>query len=414
MHTKLRTSRRWIARAVSVMSTLFAIAAALAGEVSASAAATSVVVKTVAEQVLSGELASLTLSGGAVLAVNGATRQIATSELVRISTPQQTWARRPGEAMLTLTDGGAILGHIVGGDEEFVHVGTRDLGKIELPLETLSAILMPIAYQETYRETAAWLEQTRHGSSDQDRVLLTNGDVVSGFVAAVTSEGLRFEGTLGSMVLSYRVVVAVRLANAEAPPLSGARVVISLRSSGRFTATECQWADGIVRVRMAQGADVRIEAERIVSLDFLGGRWEWLSDHQPISFEHTPMLALDWDMALNRNVLGEPILVAEERFQHGIGVHGRTRITYDLKGAYRELVTAFGIDDHSGPFADVDVSILVDGQRRFAQSGVRRGRLYGPVRVNVSRANRVELITDYGENGDMQDRFDWVEAALIR
>ncbi len=414
MHTKLNTTRRFIAGAVSVMPALFAMSAALAGEESSSAPATSVVVKTVEEQVLSGELASFTLSGGAVLVVNGATRQIATPELVRISTPQRTWARGPREAMFTLTDGGAVLGHVVGGDEEFVHVETRDLGKIELPLETLSAILMPIAYQEAYRETAAWLEQTRHGNSDQDCVLLTNGDVVSGFVAAVMSEGIRFEGAMGNMVLSHRVVVAVRLANAETPPVSGARVVVSLRSSGRFTATTCRWADGIVRVRMAQGAEVRIEAERIVSLDFLGGRWEWLSDHQPISFEHTPMLALEMNMAVDRNVLGDPIMVAKERFHHGIGVHGRTRITYDLKGAYRELVTAFGIDDHSGPFADVDVSILVDGQRRFAQFGVRRGRLHGPVRVDVSRANRVELVTDYGENGDMQDRFDWVEAALIR
>jgi len=414
MHAELSTTRRSIAGAASAMSALFAMSAALAGDVPNPVPPTSVVVKTIEEQVLSGELASFTSSGGAVLVVNGSAQQIATPELVRISTPQQTWARGPREAVLTLTDGGAVIGHIVGGDEEVVCVETRDLGKIELPLETLSTILTPLAYQDSYRETAVWLEQTRHGNSDQDRVLLTNGDVVSGFVAAVTSEGLRFEGTMGNTVLPHRVVVAVRLANAPTPLASGARVVVSLRSSGRFTATTCQWTDGILRVRMAHGADARIEAERIVSLDFLGGRWEWLSDHQPISFAHTPMLALDWDMALNRNVLGDPMLVANERFHRGIGVHGRTRITYDLKGAYRELVTQFGIDDSSGPLADVDVSILVDGQRRFAQFGVRRGRLHGPVRVDVSRANRVELVTDYGENGDIQDRFDWVEAALIR
>jgi len=414
MHAQLSTTRRWIARGGWVMSALFAVSATGAGAVPNPAPQTSVVVKTVEEQVLSGELVSVTSSGGAVVMVNGAARQIATPELVRISTPQQPWARGPREATLTLTDGDAVIGHIVGGDDEVVHVETRDLGKIALPLESLSTILTPVAYQDSYRETAAWLKQARRGNSDQDRVLLTNGDVVSGFVAGVTSEGLRFEGAMGSTVLSHRVVVAARFANAPALPASGERVVVTLRSSGRFTATGCHWTDGIVRVRMAHGEDVRIEAERVVSLDFLGGRWEWLSDHEPISFEHTPMLALDWDMALNRNVLGAAIVVADDRFYRGIGVHGRTRITYDLKGAYRELVTQFGIDDLSGPLADVDVSILVDGQRRFAQSSVRRGRLHGPVRVDVTHANRIELVTDFGENGDIQDRFDWVEAALIR
>ena len=202
MHTKLGTTRRLIVGAVSAMATLFAMTVARAGEESSAAPTTSVVVKTVEEQVLSGQLASFNLSSGAALVVNGVTRQIATPELVRISTPRQIWTRGPREAMLTLTDGGAVIGHIAGGDEEVVQVETRDLGKIELPLETLSAILMPNAYQETYRETAAWLEQARQGNSDQDRVLLTNGDVVSGFVAAIASDGIRFEGAMGKPMLS--------------------------------------------------------------------------------------------------------------------------------------------------------------------------------------------------------------------
>ncbi len=89
-------------------------------------------------------------------------------------------------------------------------------------------------------------------------------------------------------------------------------------------------------------------------------------------------------------------------------------LTYDLKGLYREFVTSFGIDDDSGPMADVAVAILVDGKRRFSRTNVRRGELFGPVRLDVTRANRIELIVDFGENGDLQDRFDWIEAALIR
>ncbi len=174
------------------------------------------------------------------------------------------------------------------------------------------------------------------------------------------------------------------------------------------------WRDATLKARLHAGPAVQIETQRVVALDFVGGLWEWLPSHRPISFEHTSMWGLDWAIAVDRNVLGEPMVVAGETFEHGIGVHGRTRITYDLRGRYRELVTQFGMDDHSGPFANIDVRILVDGQRRFAQPGVRRGTLFGPVRVDVTRANRVELVTDFGENGDIQDRFNWVETALIR
>jgi hypothetical protein len=159
---------------------------------------------------------------------------------------------------------------------------------------------------------------------------------------------------------------------------------------------------------------VRVEAERIVRIDVVGGRWEWLSAHTPISYQHTPMLSLGWEYVNDRNVLGGPITVAGGTFEHGVGVHSRSRLTYDLKGVYRTFVTQFGIDDDSGQFADVSVLILVDGKPRFEKTGVRRRTLHGPIRLDITRANRIELIADFGRNGDLQDRFNWVEPALIR
>jgi hypothetical protein len=126
------------------------------------------------------------------------------------------------------------------------------------------------------------------------------------------------------------------------------------------------------------------------------------------------LLSLSWDYAANRNVLGGPIRVAGESFERGIGVHSRMRLVYELGGAYRTFVTQFGLDDESGPLADVVVAVTVDGQRRFEQAHVRRGKLFGPVRIDVHDAQRLDLLVDFGDNGDLQDRFDWVEPALIR
>jgi hypothetical protein len=101
-------------------------------------------------------------------------------------------------------------------------------------------------------------------------------------------------------------------------------------------------------------------------------------------------------------LLGGPITVGGERYERGIGVHSRSNLVFELNGDYREFVTSYGMDDDSGPLADVTVMVLVDGQRRFEKTHVRRGTLFGPVRVDLSHAGRIELIVDYG---DLQDRF---------
>jgi len=167
----------------------------------------------------------------------------------------------------------------------------------------------------------------------------------------------------------------------------------------------------------------------IETVEVIGGRWEWLSDpvaqnalerfgrfagKLPVSYEQTPMLGPGWEYLAGRSVLGGPILVAGERYERGIGVHSRSNLVFELNGEYREFVTSFGMDDDSGPLADVTVVLLVDGQRRFEKAHVRRGALYGPVRVDVAHAGRIELMVDYGDNGDLQDRFDWVEPGLVR
>jgi len=373
-----------------------------------------VVVKTVAEQPLTGRLSSLSLTGGAELVVDGARRLIAPEDLVRITTPEVSWARAVQDATLRLADGGLVHGRIVGGDQAAIVVETRDFGRVPIPLDVIDAVLTPAAYQDAYRSARDWLERRPQDAQGQDRLLLTNGDVLRGFVTGVTADSVRLERSLGEALLAHRVIVAIRFADLPGPKPSSRRVVASVRSSGRFVATDCRWSGERIEFQSAMGPTIEIEAERLVSLDFYGGRWEWLSDHQPISFEHTPMLGLDWAYTLDRNVLGEPMRVRGEVFRHGIGVHGRTRVTFDLKGRYRKLVTQFGIDDQSGALADVDVAILIDGKRSFDQRGVRRGRLHGPVRLDVARAKRVELVTDFGANGDLQDRFNWVAPALIR
>ncbi|MFQ5591981.1 MAG: NPCBM/NEW2 domain-containing protein, partial [Phycisphaerae bacterium] len=263
-----------------------------------------------------------------------------------------------------------------------------------------------------YSDSTMWVQRT--ASRADDYVMLTNGDVVRGFITSIDADYVVVESSLGETRIPHRVALSVGMASRPAAQLDKPYFIVMLRSSGRVTATDFEWSGDRVDAVLRYGQHVRIEAERIVRVDVEGGRWEWLGEHDPISSEQTSMLSLHWPRRIDQNVFGGQIVVGREAFEHGIGVHSRSSLTYDLRGAYREFVTSFGIDDTGEVLSDVSVFILVDGQRRFTQRGVRRGRLFGPVRLDVTNAKRIELIVDFGENGDLQDRFDWVEAALIR
>ncbi len=370
-------------------------------------------IKTVTEDLLHGRLLALSLSDGATIRLDdGEERRIPAPDLVRITTTasRPPYVRR--QQMLTLVGGDVLYGKIVDGREESVVVETADLGAITVTLESIRRIDFRRAWQEAYRDSVAWLNRT--GDAAEDRVLLTNGDCLRGFVTSIDEDSLSIDGSLGEVKVPQRLVVAVRLSSPAPPRLNRPHLIVVFRNSGRLTATDLDWSGNVVEARLHDGQRVRVEAERVVGVDMIGGRWEWLSSHQPISYQHTPMLSLGWDYKNDHNVLGEPITVAGETFERGIGVHSRTHLTYDLKGAYAGFVTHFGIDDDSGPYADVSVLILVDGKPQFEKTDVVRGTLHGPVRLDVARANRIELIVDFGQNGDIQDRFNWVEAALIR
>jgi len=391
------------------------------------AAGLEVTLQTTTDDALHGRLLALSMGQGVLIrTADGAERRIPLEDLVRLSTPSRPSPPPRRGLMVSLTNGDVWYGEVVEAREEATVIDMVDLGRVAVSLDAIARIDTVRATQPAYQRSVEWLDRAMSGKRGttgeagpllplvEDMILLTNGDVIRGFITSIGADGLAMESTLGKTLVPYRLIVAVRLTSSTTTKPQTPYVIVTLRHSGRITAQQLDWSGNVVEARLVDGQRCRIEAERIVQIDVMGGRWEWLAQHQPISFEHTPMLSLAWDYRADRNVLGDVITIAGQTFEHGIGVHSRSSLTFDLKGQYRRFVTLGGLDDSSGPYADVSVAILVDGRVRFEQSHVRRGKLLGPVRLDVTQAKRIELIVDFGDNGDIQDRFNWVEPALIR
>ena len=377
-------------------------------------------VETVYHETIEGQLLGCSTSAGAFVRTDaGADRRIPLPDIVRITTATPLAPPAQGAAQVSLNNGDSILGELGDAGDGSVVVKTADLGDLALPLEWVSRIDLAPTGTKGDRSTSVQgrnqrLADTQADSTEDDAIVLTNGDTLRGFVMGIGSDSVLFETQSGETKIPLRLVRTVYFVAAEPKPISPPYMRLTLRQSGQLTVTDIDWSADIARIHLRDKRELTLEADRIVRAEVTGGRWEWLSTHKPLSYQHTPMLALEWTFVVDRNVLGKPMTVAGKRIEKGIGVHSRSTLVYDLRGEYAEFVTDFGIDDDSGSYANVSLFIMVDGKHRFGKENVRRGARHGPVRLDVKKAQRLELIVDFGQNGDMQDRFNWIEPALIR
>ncbi len=372
-----------------------------------------IVVTTVDGQVHTGQLIKLSNSDGITIQI-GLDKQlhIATEDLINISTSFDQQKTRRRDAIIKTSNLDHIYGQFAEPGEDVVVIETADLGKVSVPLDRVVEILPGGQDKLSHQRAKAWLH--RMLPSGEDVALLANGDTIRGFLIGVSAEGFVFESNENELKLSIAQVRAIKLSSQRQEKPVTPHFILRLGNSGRITAENLLWETNIIKAHLQFDVDAQIESERVINLEVGGGRWQWLSDLEPISYQHTPMMSLDWHYTTDVNIVGGPMTISLETHEHGIGVHSRSVLKYDLKGIYQEFVTSFGIDDNSGPLADVHVIILVDGTRRFEKENVRQGTLHGPLRINIENAKTLELIVDFGLRGDIQDRFNWVEAALIR
>ena len=58
--------------------------------------------------------------------------------------------------------------------------------------------------------------------------------------------------------------------------------------------------------------------------------------------------------------------------------------------------------------------IFLDGQPAWEARNIRAGPPAPPVIIDIAGHKTVTLEVDYGENYDVQDRFNWIEPAVLR
>ena len=369
-----------------------------------------------------GELVSIDADGNLQFrTAAGEQRLLKFDELVRWGTqsrpgPQTLVLLRDGSRLVTAADwsGGAAVR--IDGDKVVVRSDTWD----EMQLERSKVVALVFAERSSPRDRQRLEDQVRSAGGKQDQVLLTNQDRLTGTNLRIAGGTLELDTEAGHVEPPLSCVEAVIFEPSPNPFLKGREMLIVGLGDGSLIHAKSVRADG-EQLEIVTAGGVRLAGgtcDDIVSLQSLGGRFDYLSDLEPADYRHVPYLDVPWPYERDRNLPGQPLSAGSNVFLKGIAMHSAARLTYRLEGNYRRFDAAVAIDDSAGGRGSVSFAVyLLRGgkwQEAFHSGTVRGGAKPQAVSIDVSGAAAMTLTVDYADRGDELDHADWLDARLVK
>jgi hypothetical protein len=353
--------------------------------------------------------------GLSVTAPSGKLTTLPTREVVLLSSDKKINA--PTGWKLRLRNGDVVYGEPVAMSGQSITLKTPDLGAVNLALRGV-AELTPAGARPSHGPAAG---------AEHDLVKLKTGDTIEGILAslspgklqiAVGADNARTDIELARVEsISFGGVAAPR----GVPPLSarftfisGTILTLPLDKPENFS-----WSiPNITLADPAGGEPHKTIADKLVSVEVLGGRVVFLSDMDPARDEQSTYLGAKYPTQANSNVVGGPLRVAGVSYSRGLGVHTKSTLTYDLDGSFESLTFRPAIDDAAAPQGEANLSVSLDGKVVWHLEDLKSVPLHGAppdvVTLPIKGAHKLELHAESPGKMDVLGRVDWLNIALTR
>jgi len=342
-----------------------------------------------------GELSAADAKWQLSFSADGKPRSLPAADLVRWG----AFAEPTRGPIVLLADGGLLAvdtssSAVLRADKESLSVDAKSLARLKLPLESLAGIVFqpPGARQE--RDLL--LDRVLHAAGNSDRLLLENGDELTGLLEAIDSQSVKLQGEVGPLKIETPRIVAVIFNPAlrQKPKQQPLRAWVGFVDGSRLLADRLL-VDQSLTITTSLGHTWKTSPKGLVALQPLGGRATYLSDLKPAEYpRHTPFLALLWPFQADRNVTGGWLRCGGRLYLKGLGVHSKSELIYALDGQYARFDAELGIDDSTAGRGSVQFRVHVDGEEKFASKTVRGGAAPVPISVDLTGAKRLEAEKD--------------------
>jgi alpha-galactosidase len=114
-----------------------------------------------------------------------------------------------------------------------------------------------------------------------------------------------------------------------------------------------------------------------------------------------------------KTIIEKPLRIHGRQFEHGVGTHAISQFAIDLKGAATAFHAWVGLDDETeGEPGSVNFLVFIDKRKVFESGVMKFGQGPKEVRVDLTRARRLDLIVEDGDDSTDYDHADWADAYL--
>jgi len=309
--------------------------------------------------------------------------------------------------------GGLLVADVVEADLDHITLNSGLFGEVELPLDALSGVVFDLPAAEKRRDLL--LGRIARASGDADRLLLQNGDEITGLIEAIDRAAVTLRTDGGTPKIEIQRIAALIL-NPELkrpPKHQGLRAWAGFADGSRLIARELVVHGKVLEITSA-GQKWKTLAAELVFLQPLGGRVTYLSDLAPAAQRHEPYLDLKWPAwRRDENITGGRLRCGGRLYLKGIGVHSYSQLTYLLDKPYRRFHAELGIDDSTAGRGSAVFRVYVDRQRKYTSKIVRGGEAPVPVAVDLTGAKRLDLIVDFADRADQLDHAAWLNPRLV-
>jgi hypothetical protein len=312
-----------------------------------------------------------------------------------------------GRFILHLGGGAQIMGEPVGYQDEQVIWSSQAVGELKVSLKEARALVRN-------GKIAEQIDQIR----TEDMVQMSNGDTAKGIVTDISAEKVKISSGGADLELDIENIDWIYFAQAGKPKQQDGRSFrVRLMDGSMLAATSVEMAGDTLNITVAANDQRKVPLASIDGIEQLNGPVSWLSSRIPEQVIQIPYFGSStWPTRMDLTVGGRKIEFGPSKYARGIGVHAYSRIDYALDGNYEAFRTQYAIAmDERRQYADVTVRIKLDGKLVHEKEHLRADVLSPVVIIDLPKsAKMLTLEVDYGAANDTQDRFNWIEPALLR
>lgn len=359
-------------------------------------------------------------SGDLVFEVDSAERTVKPERLFR-------WGRvfeNLAQPHVILSDGSLLAGSAeinAGEGVAEIHAG---IGHTRFSREHIRALMPNPSHTAGRRDRrASWLSAPgNEKESTEDRMLLFDGDEITGKLVSMKDGQIRWQSAFGEILVEEAEIEAVSLSSPEVTsPAFGdeAKWLIGIDGGSRVFAQLAAGDSQHVRLILLDGQELELPVSRIVFLQAFGNSITYVSDLEPLDFEHVPFFQLPWSLAEDGSVDNAALRAAGDRYIKGLGMHSSSRAVYRVAPEQRRFQAELGISDTANGWGSVRFRVFLHetstGWRNaFTSEIVRGGDQPLPINIDLENATAVALMVDFADRGDVLDHAVWLDARFTR